>query len=375
MMKFNLKKVIPLLALTVMLSNSYTTNVFAVKPDVVIKEVTQLDKNLWHYRGDSLNTHNLDQILLKIKPEEDCRPDTMAIEKVAQILKDLYQGYCIGYANKVEEEVIVGALKQFNSYFPHTVIRTLKPIATQVKVTDELSILQNKIDKQVQGILSMFNEGGASESVDTVSFTDFLKEEGNLRSSLSKSLGFFTKLFRRPSFELELLKKISELKNDVLKHSAETSDDATFLSRESWNQFDAFLTSYLAMKTARDEKSKLAYAKKILSFPLRTLFGQTVKTNSYGGWALDKCIRLTMICLFVGTLCGSYNWWCANPETGIGFVGGFLMPFKIVKNVSVFGYSILKFLHGKITAPYVDLTWDQEYARQAGGWLWSFVGE
>ena len=369
MMKFNLKKVIPLLALTAMLFSSCATNVFAAGLNASTQSVEQLNKDLWGRRRDSLNTNNLDQILQQVDSSESSSYANVC--KVEQILKRLYQGYYVGYADDKEKKAIVLALGKFNIKYPNTEIKNILAKAKKVKAPDELSILQNNIDKQVQDILSMFQEDGVSESVDTVSFTDFCEKKSTLNSSISKSIGFFTKLFRRPSFEKDLLKKISSLNNDVLKHASKTSGNVTFVSKAKLNELEVLLASYLKMKSAKDEKSKLACAKKILSFPLRSLFGQTIKTNSYGGWALDRCIRLTMICLFVGTLVGSYNWWCA---TEYGFAGGFLLPFKIVKNVSTMSYSVLSFLASKITQPYGELTWDEEYVRQLGSWLWGFIG-
>ncbi len=114
--KFNLK-FIPLLALTFILSNSYTKNIFAVNPpEAVVEEVAKLNGDLWHYRRDSLNTQNLNQILLKINPSED--PDKKVIAKVENILKDLYQGYFVGYANKAEKFLILRALSNFTQKWP-----------------------------------------------------------------------------------------------------------------------------------------------------------------------------------------------------------------------------------------------------------------
>ena len=153
--KFNLK-FIPLLALTFILSSACLANptpeelqtkdhVAALKRRIYNpaqrqevelylnitrnkNTLNKLNNNLWHYRRDSLNTKNLADIT-KIFNENHNIPSvgmvcggSEIILKTAQILKDLYQGYLIGYANKEEKLIIVDALLNFTEKVPENAV-------------------------------------------------------------------------------------------------------------------------------------------------------------------------------------------------------------------------------------------------------------
>ncbi|MBD3231420.1 hypothetical protein GF322_02040 [Candidatus Dependentiae bacterium] len=234
---------------------------------------------------------------------------------------------------------------------------------------NELSVLQDKIDSQIEDILNMFDAENVSKNVETVPFTDFLVKQDLVGSDVSKEVSFFSKLFGSDTFEKILLDKLLKLKQMVNIYTKNAKGNVTFIPKKSWQEFETFLDCYLKFKLAKDAKSKLTYIKQILLMPLKHIFSSMFgKTNYYSKWILDKCIRLSIICLLTGIACGSYHW----LYTDFGFFSGFIVPFNVVKNLSMYSYSLLKYFHEQASSKPQELSWELELHRKFGAWLWSW---